>query len=126
MNTRPIAQRHTRPALFSLRAVVLQAVLALAWQGALAAGGEADRQPAPPAATSAARLVAEQLREAAARRAGEGAAEPRQGMHVVVRVAVVDVVSHPGSGDVGFSPRSRLLNRTIARKPLAVGVTWRF
>lgn len=126
MNTRPIARRHTRPALSSLGAVVLQAVLTLAWQGAMAAGSEADRQPAPPAPTSAARLVAEQQREAATQRAGEAAAEPRQGMHFVVRVAVVDVVSHPGSGDVDFSPRSRLLNRTIARKPLAVGVTWRF
>jgi hypothetical protein len=126
MNTCPTARRTARPALFSLRAAVVHALLALACQGVLALGAEADREPAQTAATPAARLVAHHQRETATRQAGEVVTGPRQGMHVVVRVAVVDVVSHPDSGDVDLSPRSRLLSRSIARKPLAVGVTWRF
>ena len=48
------------------------------------------------------------------------------GMHVVLRVALVDVVSHPDSGSVHVSLRSRLLGRPIARAPLALGLAWRF
>jgi hypothetical protein len=122
MNTR----RPARFALSLLRACAAQATLTLACQGALAAGIGAEVEPPAAGPTPAAQLVAQSLRETVAPQVGEVRAQPRLGMHVVVRLAVVDVVSHPDSGDVDLSPRSRLLSRHIARKPLAVGVTWRF
>ncbi len=124
MNTRRTA--HAARISLAVRAVAAQAMLTLACQGALGAGIEADLEPPAPMPTPAAQLVAQSLRETWTPLAAEVRAQPRLGMHVVVRLAVVDVVSHPDSGDVDLSPRSRLLNRTIARKPLAVGVTWRF
>jgi hypothetical protein len=53
-------------------------------------------------------------------------AEQRVGMHMVVRLAMVDLVSHPNSGDVNLTIRSKLLKGPIAKAPVAVAITWRF
>ncbi len=50
----------------------------------------------------------------------------RMGMHAVLRVAFVEVVSHPESGSLNVTLRSRLLGRPVAHAPLAFGVAWRF
>lgn len=138
--------KHTTPhtifSLFSLlpsgatlATLVAQAALvalALACHGARAntAGAEAKAEGMPQASalpTPAAQVVARSLHEGATRSAVAPAlAAPRPGMHLVVRLAVLDLVAHPDSGDFDLTPRSRLLNRSIARAPLALGVTWRF
>jgi len=118
--------RTARAASARLSTWALLAGLALCGQGALAERGAAVTEPGSSETTPAARLVAHHQREPAARQASETRAQPRLGMHVVVRLAVVDVVSHPDSGELDLAVRSRLLGRPIARKPLAVGVTWRF
>lgn len=54
-------------------------------------------------------------------------APSRLGMHVVVRLTVLDLVAHPDSGDVKLGLRSRLLKGSaIGKAPLAVAVHWRF
>lgn len=63
-------------------------------------------------------------------RGRRGAKEPpklRTGMHVVVRVAVVDMVAHPDSADVRLALRSKLLKgSSVAKSQLALAVVWRF
>ena len=122
----------TLATLARLMAQAALMALALACHGARAntASAEAKADGEPPASalpTPAARVVARSLHEAATRSAVASApAVPRLGMHLVVRLAVLDLVAHPDSGDFDLTPRSRLLNRSIARAPLALGVTWRF
>ncbi len=122
------APASARKLLALLPALMAQAALTLFCHNAMAADVDADvdAEPWPAATTVAAQLVAQIQRETVARTIGTQRAPLRQGMHIVLRLAVVDVVSHPDSGDLELSPRSQLLNRSIARKPLAVGVTWRF
>ncbi len=116
----------THGILALLRLLAAVAIWVLTGHGALAADSEAGTEPALSVPTPRAQLVARSLRETVLRQASAARAQPRLGMHVVVRLAVVDVVSHPDSGEVDLAARSRLLGRPIARKPLAVGVTWRF
>jgi hypothetical protein len=118
--------RSTHGILAPLRMLAAVATLVLTGHGALAADREAGTESALSLPTPAAQLVAQSLRETVLRQASAARVQPRLGMHVVVRLAVVDVVSHPDSGVVDLAARSRLLGRPIARKPLAVGVTWRF
>ena len=124
MNTTRTARSTARTVFALLRALLAETAMTLLCQCAVAGDMGAETAPAVP--TPAAQLIALNLRESVARHAGAQRAQPRLGMHVVVRLAVVDVVSHPDSGDVDLTLRSRLLNRSIARKPLAVGVAWRF
>ncbi|MBL8348422.1 MAG: hypothetical protein JNN03_23550 [Rubrivivax sp.] len=127
MNTEGNARTGTTHGILALlRMLAAVATLALTGRGALAADSEAGIEPALSVPSPAAQLVAQSLRETVLRQASAARAQQRLGMHLVVRLAVVDVVSHPDSGEVDLAARSRLLGRPIARKPLAVGVTWRF
>lgn len=112
-----------------LRTVVI-GVLALQCQRALATDAAADDQSAAPAIHSpapAAMALAQSFRGPGTSGAAVKApAQPRLGMHVVVRLAVVDVVAHPDSGEVRLELRSKLLKGSIAKSQLAVAVAWRF
>ena len=142
---RPLRQRR-----LSLRALLLGTVLAAAQVVSAAdlgadAGGVLPNLPAtsmlssgssgssgslesPPGAApgSAATAVARTLETPPPRQRLAERTPGRLGLHVVMRVALVDVVSHPDSGSLNVALRSRLLGRSIAHAPLALGLAWRF
>ena len=104
--------------------------LAQPGQPALAAEAGADSDSSAPAlalpAPAALDLVQSFRAPAAGSAAAKAAAQPRIGMHLVVRLAVVTLEAHPDSGDVRLALRSKLLKGSIAKTPFAVAVAWRF
>ncbi len=107
---------------------VIAGLLAIQCQQALATdaatGGDAAA-PSISSSTPLASALAQSFRGPAAA-AAKTASQPRPGMHVVLRVSVVDMIAHPDSGDVRLAFRSKLLKGSIAKTPLAVAVAWRF
>lgn len=106
---------------------VIAGLLAIQCQQALATdaatGGDAAA-PSISSPTPLASALAQSFRGPAA--AAAKTSQPRLGMHVVLRVTVVDMIAHPDSGDVRLAFRSKLLKGSIAKTPLAVAVAWRF
>jgi hypothetical protein len=115
-----------------LRSVLIGA-LACSCQCALAIdvaadphGTEVGMHPAEPQAPAAWALAQRFRAPGKADGPARIPAEQRVGMHMVVRLAMVDLVSHPNSGDVNLTIRSKLLKGPIAKAPVAVAITWRF
>jgi hypothetical protein len=123
--------KSTSHSIALLLRTVVAGVLALQCQCALATDAATDDQGAAPTTTSSPAPAAMALTQSFRGPGTGGAAtkapsQPRLGMHVVARLAVVDLIAHPDSGDVRLALRSKLLKGSIAKSQLAVAVTWRF
>jgi hypothetical protein len=110
-----------------LQALLLGVVLLAAARVACAEDFAVDEEAPRSVASNVSLVALARESEASPSRGPLGEKLPvRLGKHVVVRVALVDIESHPDSGSVNMMLRSRLLGRPIARAPLALSVAWRF